>query len=110
VVKNQNLSRLDFGDLLDGVRPDDIFYELDFLGAVLSQEVCMRLKRGEIVFSRPALVGAKGDACLVELGEGFGDSLDSSIIEYLVRRWVEGDVDVDSEKHSLVSGLYVVER
>jgi len=36
VVKNQNLARLDFGDFLDGVRSDYIFYEFDLLGAVLS--------------------------------------------------------------------------
>jgi len=68
------------------------------------------LERGEVVFSRSALVGAEGDACLVELGEGFGDRLDSSVIEYLMCRRVEGNVDVDSDKQPLVSRLYVVER
>src|SRR3989441_12532375 len=89
---------------------DDIFYEADFLGAVLSQEVCVGLKRGEVVFSRSALVRAKSHTCLVELGEGFGDRLDSSVIEYLMRRRGEANVDVDSDKHPLVSRLYVVER
>jgi hypothetical protein len=92
------------------MRAYDILYELDPLGAVLSQEVCVGLERGEVVFSRSALVRAKGNTCLVQLGESFGDSLDSSVIEYLVCRRVEGDVNVDSEKDSLVSRLYVVER
>ncbi len=70
----------------------------------------MGLERGEVVFSRSALVRAEGDACLVELGEGFGDRLDSSVIEYLMCRRVEGNVDVDSDKQPLVSRLYVVER
>jgi hypothetical protein len=65
-----------------------IFYELDLLGAVLSQEICMGFERGEVVFSGSALVGAEGDSCLVQLGEGFGDGLDAGIVEYLVCRRV----------------------
>lgn len=69
----------------------------------------MRLERSEVVFSRTALVGAEGDTCLVQLGERFGDGLDASIVEYLVRRGIQRDVDVDSEKDFLVSRFYVVE-
>ena len=47
------------------MRADDIFYELDLLRAVLSQEVRVGLERGEVVFSRTALVRAESDACLV---------------------------------------------
>ena len=68
----------------------------------------MGLERGEVVFSRSALVRAEGDARLVELGERFGDRLDSSVIEYLMCRRVEGNVDVDSEKDSLISRFYIV--
>ena len=77
---------MDLADFLDGVRTDDVFYELDFLGAVLSEEVCMRFERGEVVFSRSALVGAESNACLVQFGEGLGDGLDAGVIEYLVGR------------------------
>ena len=70
----------------------------------------MGLERGEVVFSRPALVGPKSNACLVQLGEGFGDGLDASVVEYQVGRRVEGDVDVDSEKDPLVSRFNIVER
>jgi len=66
-------------------------------------------ERGEVVFSRSALVRAEGDTCLVQLGERFGDGLDASIVEYLVRRGIQRDVDVDSEKDFLVSRFYVVE-
>ena len=59
---------------------DDIFYELDSLGAVLSEEFCMWFERGKVVFSGPALVRAEGDTCLIQLGEGIGDRLDSSVI------------------------------
>ncbi len=54
------------GDFLDGMRADDIFYEFDLLRAVLREKVCMWFKRGEVVFSRSALVGAEGDPCLVQ--------------------------------------------
>ncbi len=69
----------------------------------------MGFERGEVVFSRSALVRAEGDTCLVQLGERFGDGLDASIVEYLVRRGIQRDVDVDSEKDFLVSRFYVVE-
>ena len=69
----------------------------------------MGFERGEVVFSRSALVRAEGDTCLVQLGERFGDGLDASIVEYLVRRGIQWDVDVDSEKDFLVSRFYVVE-
>ncbi len=58
----------------------DIFYELDLLGAVLGEEVCVWFERGEVVFSGSALVGAEGDSCFVELGECFGDGLDAGIV------------------------------
>jgi hypothetical protein len=101
---------LNLADFLDGMRADNIFYELDSLGAVLSQEVCVGFERGEVVFSRSALVGAEGNACLVQFGEGFGDGLDAGVVEYLMCRRVEGNVDVDSEKDPLVSRFYVVKR
>jgi len=36
IVQDQDLPRLDLVDFLDGMGTDDIFYELDLLGAVLS--------------------------------------------------------------------------
>jgi len=71
---------LHLGDFLDGMRADDIFYEFDLLRAVLTEEVCMGFERGEVVFSRSALVGAEGDPCLVQFGEGLGYGLDASVI------------------------------
>jgi len=65
---------------------DDIFHELDLLGAVLSEEVCVGFERGEVVFSGSALVGAESDSCLVQFGEGLGDGLDAGVIKYLVCR------------------------
>jgi hypothetical protein len=92
------------------MRTNNIFYELDLLGAVLSQEVCVGFERGEVVFSRSALMGAEGNACLVQFGEGFRDGLDAGVVEYLVRRRVEGNVDVDPEKDPFVPRFYVVKR
>jgi hypothetical protein len=79
---------LDLGDFLDGMGTNDVLYKLDLLGAELSQEVCVGLERCEVVFSGSALVGAEGDTCLVQLGKGFGDCLDSSIVQDLMCRWV----------------------
>jgi hypothetical protein len=67
VVENQNLARFYLGDFLDCMRSDHVFYELDLLGAVLGEKVCVGFERGEVVFSRAALVGAKDDACLIQL-------------------------------------------
>jgi hypothetical protein len=63
------------------MRTNDILYELDLLGAVLSQEVCVGFERCEVVFSGSALVGAEGNACLVQFGEGFGNGLNPSVVE-----------------------------
>ena len=86
----------------------DVFYEFDLLGTVLSQKVGVWFERGEVVLSGPALVGAERDACLVEFGEGLGDGLDAGVIEYLVGRRVQWDVDVDSEKDPLISRFNIV--
>jgi len=37
-------------------------------------------ERGEVVFSRTALMGAEGDTRLVQLGQGFRDGLDAGIV------------------------------
>ncbi len=86
VVEDQDLAGLHLGDFLDGVWAYDIFYEFDLLGAVLSEEVCMGFERGEVVFSRSALVGAESNACLIQFGEGLGYGLDAGIIEDEVGR------------------------
>jgi hypothetical protein len=65
IVEDEDLAWLNLGDFLDSMWAYDIFYELDLLGAVLRQQVCMGFERGEVVFSRSALVGAEGDTCLV---------------------------------------------
>jgi hypothetical protein len=88
----------------------DIFYEFDLLGAVLSEEVCMGFEGGEVVFSRSALVGAESNACLVQFRESLGYGLDTCVIEYLVGRRIQGDVDVDSEKDPLISRFNIVKR
>ena len=88
----------------------DVFYEFDLLGAVLSQKVGVWLERGEVVFSWPALVRAEGNSCLVKFGEGLGDGLDTGVIEYLVCRRIQWDVDVDSEKDPLISRFNIVKR
>jgi hypothetical protein len=59
------LAWLNLADFLYRVRTDDIFYEFDLLGAVLSQEVCMGFERGEVIFSRSALMGAEGDTRII---------------------------------------------
>jgi hypothetical protein len=41
VVEDQDLARLNLGDFLDGMGAYDIFHELDLLGTVLRQEVCV---------------------------------------------------------------------
>ena len=41
VVEDQDLASLNLGDFLDGMGAYDVFYELDLLGAVLRQEVCV---------------------------------------------------------------------
>jgi hypothetical protein len=92
------------------MRTNNIFYELDLLGAVLSQEVCVGFERCEVVFSGSALVGAEGNACLVQFGEGFGNGLNPSVVEYLMCRRVERNIDVDPEKDPLVSRFNVVKR
>jgi hypothetical protein len=70
----------------------------------------MRFERGEVIFSRSALMGAESHACFVELGEGFGDRLDTSVIQDLVRRGIQWDVNVDSEEDPFVSRFYIVKR
>ena len=101
---------MDLGDFLDGVWAYDIFHEFDVLGAVLSEEICMRFERGKVVFSGSALVGAESNSCLVQFGESLGDSLDAGVIEYLVSGRIEWDIDVDSEKDPLVSRFNIVKR